>query len=88
MAEYIEKSDLYNKICERVNNPAIRSWLGSIINDIPAADVAPVVRGEWIEDDYAFNRCSECGYEYEYSEMKTPYCSNCGAKMEYEEDTI
>lgn len=65
------------------------AWnIGGDIKSLPATDVEPVRRGEWIEDDYAFNRCSECGYEYEYSEMKTPYCSNCGAKMEYEEDTI
>lgn len=37
---------------------------------------------QWEEDDYAFNRCSNCGWEWDESEYKTPYCPNCGAKME------
>ena len=97
MAEYIEKSDLYNKICERVNNPAIRSWLGSIINDIPAADVEPVRRGEWIGkqlDNFKKYQvtCSECGwigienYDSYVDPSDFNYCPNCGANMEYEED--
>ena len=40
--------------------------------------------GEWIEDDYAYCRCSECGYEYDSPEYSTPYCPNCGACMEDE----
>lgn len=56
-----------------------------IVRATPAADVEPVRRGEWIEDDDAFNRCSECGYEQDFPEITTPYCPNCGAKMEYEE---
>lgn len=62
MAEYIEKSDLYNKICEKANNPAIRSWIGSIINDIPAADVAPVVHAQWDDSmDGITPFCTACG---------------------------
>lgn len=40
------------------------------------------VSGEWIEDDYGYNRCSECGYEHELPEKKTPYCPGCGANMD------
>lgn len=42
--------------------------------------------GEWIEDDYGFNRCSECGWDWDEREQATPYCPNCGAKMEGEGD--
>ena len=52
---------------------------------VPAADVRPVVRGEWIEDDYGFVRCSNCGMEWDEPEHpKTNYCPSCGAKMQKE----
>lgn len=38
--------------------------------------------GEWIEDDYSFYHCSNCGYEWDEREHVTPYCPNCGAKMD------
>lgn len=44
MSDYVEKTDLYSTIRKKVNNPAIRSWLGAIIAEQPAADVVPVVR--------------------------------------------
>lgn len=52
----------------------------------PAADVAPVRYGEWIADDYAYNRCSVCGWEWDDREYVTPYCPNCGAKMDLEDN--
>mgnify|MGYP000686310762 CR=1 FL=1 len=64
---------------------AIAKFFADQISNLPAADVAPVRHGEWIEDDYAFNRCSECGYEQDFPEITTPYCPNCGAKMEWED---
>lgn len=66
--EIILKSDTLDKLHEAVKA-------------LPAADVAPVVHANWIEDDYAYARCSECGYEMEHPEEKTPYCPNCGAIM-------
>ena len=55
------------------------------ISDIPAADVAEVRHGEWIEDAYGYFHCSECGYEHDSPEHITPYCPHCGAKMDEEE---
>lgn len=49
------------------------------------ADFAEVVHGEWIEDDYGYFHCSECGYEHDSPEYITPYCPHCGAKMGEEE---
>ena len=60
----------------------------SEIRQLPAADVAPVVHGEWVEelkvlsfgqeDKVIAYKCSECGaIECE----KHPYC-HCGAKMD------
>ena len=56
--------------------------------DYPAADVRPVVRGEWEEEDSASNRwsfrcsvCGEGGRGYKFN-----FCSNCGADMREEND--
>ena len=46
----------------------------------PAADVAPVRRGRWIEED-GIQICSECGEEHEWEDYRAPYCDTCGAKM-------
>lgn len=57
-----------------------------LLNTIPAADVAPVRHGRWIEQPLDFDlcgvayyQCSECG-----KEQQTPsnYCQFCGARME------
>ena len=85
--EYIEREALVERLkkeecdCE---------WLWAIL-DIPAADVAPVKHGHWIEEydcGYITPHCSECGetaltkeetsYDYVYSS----YCPRCGAKLD------
>ena len=50
---------------------------------IPAADVAPVVHGRWIDNgipDSILSGCSVCGFTCGASSF--PYCPNCGAKMD------
>ena len=85
MSEYIKREALLDNI--RMDTaPFSVAMVFRHIHNAPATDVEPVRRGEWIEDDYAFNRCSECGYEFDSPEIKTPYCPNCGAKMDNEED--
>ncbi len=64
------------------------------VEDIPPANVKPVVRGEWIdggwEGDKAFqidgrgncwhvSKCSVCGFKKKGA--KSNYCPNCGADM-------
>ena len=47
---------------------------------VPAADVAPVRHGYWIECKYGLTfECSECKYPTEYN--LTNFCPNCGAKL-------
>lgn len=48
----------------------------------PAADVAPVVHGRWIEDGSLIIPCSECKRGYNLIAKYTHYCPNCGAKMD------
>lgn len=58
------------------------------ILDAPAADVAPVRHGRWIDKgEYAV--CTECGgrsgIQYDGVEpipLMTQFCPNCGAKMD------
>lgn len=85
MKEYIER--------ETATEAAVKEiWLGQTsthriakaINSIPAADVAPVVHGQWLDnEDYMF--CSICGIQWYYCDNDTEtfnYCPNCGAKMD------
>lgn len=60
------------------------------IRRLPAADVAPVRHGHWIdcEDEYSsYVRCSECGDEFTCWEADcahTNFCPECGARMDGE----
>ena len=61
-----------------------------MIEDMPAADVAPVRHGQWIGRPICGNgncRCSECGswpniHANLRGEITQKYCPNCGAKMD------
>ena len=59
------------------------------VMDAPTIDVAPVVRGEWIESDnykgwLVCSACHDCYVDNAWvNGKKWPYCPNCGAKMEY-----
>ena len=56
------------------------------IEIIPAADVAPVVHGRWIEKDkYTFGvfyDCSICGNRILDNGYSWNYCPNCGCRMD------
>lgn len=80
-----------DQTCWRYNNSAIDE-IGAISNieKITAADVRPVVRGEWIKKGcYAF--CSNCGerkaiawpttVEELVNVYRLKFCNNCGADM-------
>ena len=87
MAEYIERDEAICKFGEE-------TWAARVLENIPAADVRPVVHGEWQEkavwDDVVFV-CSNCGEPWTLIEG-TPeqnnmnFCPNCGADMRGIED--
>lgn len=79
-------------------NDGIETAISCIGNEIPAADVRPVVRGKWeIDNSYAgpglMNlRCSVCGEfggtwrDCTLPSMLYKFCPNCGADMEGNEN--
>lgn len=65
------------------------------VEDYPAADVRPVVRGKWIgyleclkftnaysDDHIVCSACEECFSILDNDCERFNYCPNCGAKME------
>lgn len=74
-----EKYDAWEEIVDALEN-------------IPAADVAPVVHGRWIHSRYEdcseqfeLVKCSQCNHEayaMAFYVRGGNYCPNCGAKME------
>lgn len=101
MKEYIEREAALNAMSKAQSD---RTWsmddcdvmnqMFDYVEEVPTADVAPVVHGEWREefrsqinpDGYFYwdtpqkkiYVCSICGRE---EVKKEPYC-NCGAKMD------
>ena len=90
MDEYIDREELlthqYN--ASHSNWPQLAEMVVGVedIEDAPAADVAPVVHGQWIED-HDYLKCAECGvmvkWDFTFFDIGNwNYCSNCGAKMD------
>ena len=60
------------------------------IRELPAADVAEVVHGQWYMLDDCANAglyCSACGRrvhreEFAYKKLRSKYCPHCGARMD------
>ena len=102
MDEYIKREDAL-AICEEEYREQLRiliyagdsvAWnIGHAIKELPAADVAPVVHGRWINAPLCGNdncRCSACGSWHNIhvnlrGEIMQKYCPNCGAKMNEKE---
>lgn len=99
MTEYIEREAISEEIRKYYyKNPPNSSYEEGFdrgldraqraILDAPAADVAPVRHGRWIDKgEYAV--CMECGgrsgTQYDGVEpipLMTQFCPNCGAKMD------
>lgn len=90
MREYIEREaaiKLFNfAVLDCLGmEPTIRA--GDIIKaleSIPAADVRPVVRGEWENAGSDVWKCSRCGYGIMPWNAGVNFCPNCGADMKEE----
>ena len=49
-----------------------------LLKQMPAADVQPVIYGEWYDVGSLSCRCNRCGCK---NNKETDYCPNCGARM-------
>lgn len=95
MAEYIERGALmqfpirHDHYDRKNGNKHFINGIESVLEyaeNLPAADVAPVVHGEWIED-HDYLKCPECGvmvkWDFTFFDIGNwNYCPNCGAKMD------
>lgn len=101
MAEYIDRDAAIETVKFYDGDPDGIPWAIRSLKIIPAADVRPVVRGKWIEDDETGEiYCSECGRTtndrhdeiQEFDGKKVialchpRYCGFCGANMRGDED--
>ncbi len=98
MAEYIKREDVKGLINNNFGG------LLAMIDSIPAADVAPVVHGEWEAVDwreYDANSCevicypkegiacTRCRYVFKKDALwKKNFCPNCGARMDGDSDAL
>lgn len=90
MSEYIDRQSLINHLNQSAAEYYSRA-VERVIELEPAADVAPVRRGQWKPAGFTFMGesvdCSECGYRIATSIGRGwNYCPNCGAKMEVPND--
>lgn len=85
MTEYIEREEINEAMKEVCDDPScpmyVAAEIAQIIDCAPAADVVPVVHGEWTP--YGIGKgmtfCSNCEYN---GKREYRYCPNCGAKMD------
>lgn len=90
MAEYIDRTALgigYADPKVFIDPAHADGWNTAvqIINEAPAADVAPVVHSKWeICSDGYYPYCKRCRNEPQ-GRVMTKFCPNCGAKMDEEE---
>lgn len=87
MSEYIERQEVYSEINKLPLTEDAAMEILWAIDDIPTADVAPVVHGYWAKektDVIVSWKCSACCDCFYLDEPNAKYCPNCGAKMDGE----
>lgn len=95
MTEYIERDALRQAVLEsQHDNSHPRGWAHiahdcehahfvAMIARFPAADVAPVVHGRWVDAGRGIKACSNCNHGIkEHMACANHYCPHCGAKMD------
>ena len=103
MKEFIERAAAMDAILGlTIADPAVAQYADAVcyhLQNLPAADVAEVRHGRWIEDERTYpgpglknNLCSVCGEiagswkEGLEPGRKWAYCHNCGARMDKEDE--
>lgn len=91
MKEYIDRAEYRERLsdleswCQDLRKPGLTQAL-QMFDEFPAADVAPVVHGQWGHlggDEWL---CTACGFvittEGSWDKPTKKYCEDCGAKMD------
>lgn len=83
MTDYIDREELLKAI-SKIGGSLLSEWdtvgVVSLVANQPAADVAPVRRGQWKRFNTYMMECTQCGKRVAWHRYY--YCPNCGAKME------
>lgn len=88
--KYIKAADCKKYFYEHLDDVHIAGAMNAI-DEMPAADVAPVRHGRWIEEcEESLYSCSACGTEWVTiegtpKENDMDFCPHCGAKMDGKE---
>lgn len=91
MDDYIKRSNAVNAIDEALKRVFVTPIGTDIMRNVPAADVAPVRHGRWIDRPskrgYGMSTyCSCCGQHSGIGGIESnrhrAYCPNCGARMD------
>ena len=94
MSDYIKRADAIEAFDPQQRRDWYTPWIVETLEDLPSADVAPVRRGHWIEEQDRIV-CSECGARFRdeiiYMQENKPgaphRCLECGAIMDQEVPT-
>lgn len=102
MTEYLEKAALVRILRAKAEMGRLSEYsvcfdnVAKMIELLPAADVAEVKHGKWIQEQIKIenmsivryrNTCSECGGKADFllRDLHYSYCPHCGAKMDLED---
>lgn len=82
-AALLSMTPIVKRASERNRNilSAVKQCVDAI-NWCPAANVAPVRHGRWVELEDGDCKCSLCGCYHHAWEAHGYYCQHCGARMD------
>lgn len=85
MSDYVERAPLLAKFKQLQGNVFGTPLMVRALEEAPAADVVPVVHGEWVMKNapVVSYECSNCSGDLPFGTLPQyiPYCPRCGAKM-------
>ena len=79
MSRYIDAYDLKMELIGWETEPTDED-IERVIDNMTTADVAPVVHGHYITDEFGDSSCSVCGEKY--LNITQNYCPQCGALLD------
>lgn len=91
MAEYLEREAAMQAFLAEKPDAHYPGWYAGLLEELPAADVAPVVHGRWLTWEEMFPGktpkkknnlgvfCSSCK---NHADNMFDFCPNCGARMD------